>query len=184
VWRPAAAARNRAPGGPGPRPPGTTTWLRGASLHGLRRKCRRRKRGPRPKIAKVERREASASIARRASRPLARQLKTMRLSALRHPLRVEARFQAPGRKTRRGNEWCCSHGLFDIVRRERLSTGLMLRSIAASRASAVPHARPRCDASRSMWPPGSGPPSSSRRAYASSNSSNRLGCALLRMRRM
>src|SRR5215510_720355 len=30
-WRPAAAARNRlAPGGSGPRPPGTTTWLRGA----------------------------------------------------------------------------------------------------------------------------------------------------------
>src|SRR5262249_42786152 len=30
-WRPAAAARNRAaPGGPGHRPPGTTTWLRGA----------------------------------------------------------------------------------------------------------------------------------------------------------
>src|SRR5262244_174329 len=29
-WRPAAAARNRlAPGGPGPRPPGITTWLRG-----------------------------------------------------------------------------------------------------------------------------------------------------------
>src|SRR5262249_57531394 len=32
-WRPAAAARNRAaPGGSGPRPPGTTTWLRGARL--------------------------------------------------------------------------------------------------------------------------------------------------------
>src|SRR5262245_43616377 len=30
-----------------------------SSLHGLRRKCRRRKRGPRPKIATVERREAS-----------------------------------------------------------------------------------------------------------------------------
>src|SRR5262245_22907727 len=30
-WRPAAAARNRlAPGGSGPRPLGTTTWLRGA----------------------------------------------------------------------------------------------------------------------------------------------------------
>src|SRR5215510_1071373 len=30
-WRPAAAARNRlAPGGSGPRPPGTTTWLREA----------------------------------------------------------------------------------------------------------------------------------------------------------
>src|SRR5262245_62333931 len=30
-WRPAAAARNRlAPGGSGPRPPGITTWLRGA----------------------------------------------------------------------------------------------------------------------------------------------------------
>src|SRR5262245_61640952 len=30
-WRLAAAARNRlAPGGSGPRPPGTTTWLRGA----------------------------------------------------------------------------------------------------------------------------------------------------------
>src|SRR5713226_654196 len=30
AWRPAAAARNRAPGGPGPRPPGTRTWPRGA----------------------------------------------------------------------------------------------------------------------------------------------------------
>src|SRR5262245_27667272 len=30
-----------------------------SSLHGLRRKCCRRKRGPRPKIATVERREAS-----------------------------------------------------------------------------------------------------------------------------
>src|ERR1700752_1552927 len=79
-WRPAAAARNRlAPGGPGPRPPGTTTWLRGASLHGDRRKCRRRKRGPRPKTATVERREASVPngdaprlYQRGTSRPTAR----------------------------------------------------------------------------------------------------------------
>src|SRR5258705_2045921 len=58
VWRPAAAARNRAPGGPGHRPPGIYDPAARSSLHGIRRKCRRRKRGPRPKIATVERREA------------------------------------------------------------------------------------------------------------------------------
>src|SRR5262245_54026977 len=38
----------------------------------IRRKCRRRKRGPRPKIATVERREASASRWTRAARQSAR----------------------------------------------------------------------------------------------------------------
>src|SRR5262245_33405327 len=67
-----------------------------SSLHGLRRKCRRRKRGPRPKIATVERREASAPIARCASRPLARHKKPMRLAALRPPLAGRTLFHDPG----------------------------------------------------------------------------------------
>src|SRR5262245_4170855 len=60
-WRPAAAARNRRPREV--RDPARQALRPGceelAAL--IRGKCRRRKRGPRPKIATVERREASAS---------------------------------------------------------------------------------------------------------------------------
>src|SRR5262249_17776739 len=57
-----------APGGPGPRPPGTTTWLRGARCtdpKATARRCRTAgaegdgSAAPRPKTATVERREAS-----------------------------------------------------------------------------------------------------------------------------
>src|SRR5262245_14171962 len=62
VWRPAAAACNRRLGRHGVRPPGTTTRLREASLHALRRTMPETEaRTPGPKIATVERREASAS---------------------------------------------------------------------------------------------------------------------------
>src|SRR5215475_16218665 len=60
----------------------------------IRRKCRRRKRGPRPKIATVERREASASrrtraapqSARTVARRNARRQKYCAFSALHSPL--------------------------------------------------------------------------------------------------
>src|SRR5262247_341298 len=83
-WRPAAAARNR-------RPREVRDPARQAQRPGceelaalIRGKCRRRKRGPRPKIATVERREASASRwtraaprqARHVARRNARQQKT------------------------------------------------------------------------------------------------------------
>src|SRR5262245_4324279 len=65
-WRPAAAARNRRPREA--RDPARQALRPGceelAAL--IRRKCRRRKRGPRPKIATVERREASASRDRKS----------------------------------------------------------------------------------------------------------------------
>src|SRR5215475_3950289 len=94
-----------------------------SSLHGLRRKCCRRKRGPRPKIATVERREASvlrhwtqgASQAPgppRHVRAPTDAAASVRLSALRPPLGGGCRFQDPG-AMRRGNEMCRVHGLFD-----------------------------------------------------------------------
>src|SRR5262245_59952926 len=73
----------------------------------IRRKCRRRKRGPRPKIATVERREASASrwtrAAPRQARPVAPDSATteiVRLSALRSPLMgwMEKKKAKPGRE--------------------------------------------------------------------------------------
>src|ERR1700676_2548067 len=72
----------------------------------IRRQCRRRKRGPRPKTATVERREARVPPALRdAGTPLG--------------ARPAALWQGT---RRRGNEWCCpkwaeSVGLFEIVRR-------------------------------------------------------------------
>src|SRR5262245_56426126 len=68
-WRPAAAARNRRPReAREARDPARQALRPGceelAAL--IRRKCRRRKRGPRPKIATVERREVSASRRTRA----------------------------------------------------------------------------------------------------------------------
>src|SRR5262245_25922292 len=66
-WRPAVAARNRWPREA--RDPARQALRPGceelAAL--IRRKCRSRKRGPRPKIATVERREASASRWTRAA---------------------------------------------------------------------------------------------------------------------
>src|SRR5262245_61114979 len=74
----------------------------------IRRKCRRRKRGPRPKIATVERREASASRRTRAAprqawsvaRRNARQQKycAFRRSARPSWGRMEKRQAEPGRR--------------------------------------------------------------------------------------
>src|SRR5262245_32772661 len=76
-WRPAAAARNRlAPGGSGPRPPGTTTWLRGARSTDpeempekeARPPAQNRHGGaPRGERVPLDARRASGSAARRAS---------------------------------------------------------------------------------------------------------------------
>src|SRR5262245_52373608 len=105
-WRPAAAARNR-------RPREVRDPARQAQRPGceelaaqIRKKCRRWKRGPRPKIATVERREASASRRTRAAPQQARIVapdsataEILRLSALRSPLMgwMEKRKVTPGR---------------------------------------------------------------------------------------
>jgi hypothetical protein len=106
-----------APGGPGPRPPGTTTWLRGASLHGDRRKCRRRKRRPRPKTATVERREArvpardAPRLTRAAVAPVSATTDRLRLGGAPPAPRGaedEERDAEPGRQTRRGRKRGCA----------------------------------------------------------------------------
>src|SRR5215510_7950807 len=76
--RPAAAARNRlAPGGPGPRPRGTTTWLRGARCTDpeempekeARPPAQNRHGGaPRGERVPLDARRASPGVDRRASR--------------------------------------------------------------------------------------------------------------------
>jgi hypothetical protein len=71
-WRPAAAARNRRPREV--RDPARQALRPGCEelAARIRKKCRRWKRGPRPKIATVERREASASRWTRAAPQSAR----------------------------------------------------------------------------------------------------------------
>src|SRR5882724_5293518 len=111
------------PGRSGTPPAGHYDPAARSSLHGLRRKCRRRKRGPRPKIATVERRKArvlrywtqgASQAPGRAAlwhvQPGA--AAPGRLSALRPPLGVGLSFKTRA-KLRRGNEVCCAHGLFD-----------------------------------------------------------------------
>src|SRR5262245_48792009 len=117
-WRPAVAARNRrpraarAPARPAPRP----CWEALGAL--VRRKRARRKRGPRPKSATVERREASAS---RWTRAAPRQVRIVarherdnrRLAPFGAPLAPHGvdgteEKQNPGAATRRGNEEDCA----------------------------------------------------------------------------
>src|SRR5215468_12164329 len=93
-WRPAAAARNRRPREV--RDPARQALRPGCEelAARIRRKCRRWKRGPRPKIATVERREASVPppwdaprLDRRGGSRLASATNDIsRLSALRPPL--------------------------------------------------------------------------------------------------
>src|SRR5215510_15339136 len=118
VWRPAAAARNRAPGGPGHRPPGTIRPGCEELAARVAEECRRRKRGPRPKIATVERREASVlrywtqgasqapGVLRHCTPDGVSSAHSVRLSALRPPLGggYEITTRAP---SRRGNEYGC-----------------------------------------------------------------------------
>jgi hypothetical protein len=106
-----------------------TTWLRGARCTD-RRQCRRWKRGPRPKTATVERREASvprhgtrrASPARQ-SRLASATTTQVRLSALRPPLlgsgaKGQRQTRAPKRAA--GTK---KTALFDIVSQHRLVPG-------------------------------------------------------------
>jgi hypothetical protein len=109
------------------RPPGTTTWLRGASLHGSGGNARNGSAGPRPKIAMVERRKARVprhgTQGRLASAPTCRVMArppdaaaSGRLSALRPPLIGWTMFQDPGAHAPRERE-VLRAGLFDIVSR-------------------------------------------------------------------
>ena len=118
-WRFATAA----PGGTGPRPPGTTTRTRGARCDRSGSDSGEGSAGPEPKIATVERREAGvprmgtqgASLgawpARVMGRPNGCLASTRRLSALRHPVNSGERSQkrkTRAQKTRRGNEETCA----------------------------------------------------------------------------
>src|SRR5262245_4170038 len=99
----------------------------------IRRKCRRRKRGPRPKIATVERREASASrwtraAPRRAAPGTARRApkrattEIPRLSALRSPLMgVDGKRKSKTRAQQRA-AGTKKTALFDIVNRTIAAT--------------------------------------------------------------
>src|SRR5213080_2956466 len=109
-----------APGGTGPRPPGTTTRTRGARCDRSGSNSGEGSAGPEPKIATVERREASvprygaqgASLgawpaALRAG-PTGASQAPVRLSALRHPSLGEAKREVskPGRRKRAaGARW-------------------------------------------------------------------------------
>src|SRR5215469_12393819 len=55
------------PGRQGPRPPGTTTWVRGAPCNRSGANAGEARAAPEPKTATVERREASRVIANRHS---------------------------------------------------------------------------------------------------------------------
>src|SRR5262245_16013109 len=118
-WRPAAAARNRlAPGGSGPRPPGTTTWLRGARSTDpeempekeARPPAQNRHGGaPRGERVPLDARRASVSADRRASATR----DNRRLAPFGAPLAPHGGGwkrgkQNPGAKTRGGNEEDCA----------------------------------------------------------------------------
>src|SRR5262249_9372903 len=93
-WRPAAAARNRAaPGGPGHRPPGTTTWLGGARSTDPEEMPEKEARPPAqnrhggaPGGERVPLDARRASQARSVARPQRATTENLRLSALRSPL--------------------------------------------------------------------------------------------------
>src|SRR3954465_3610861 len=121
-WRPAAAARNRGLGRAGT-PPARHDDLAARSIPvRLRGKCRRWKRGPRPKIATVERREASvprhgtrrASLARIVASRKRDNRDSAPVGAPPTPLRVGCEWieANPGATTRAGTK---NTALFDIV---------------------------------------------------------------------
>src|SRR5262245_15671168 len=103
----------------------------------IRRKCRRRKRGPRPKIATVERREASASRwtraapqeARTVARPQRATTDNLRLSALRSPLMGADGTERSKTRAQQRVAGTKKTALFDIVNRN-------MRQRARSRPSA------------------------------------------------
>src|SRR5262245_36152747 len=118
-WRPAAAARNRlAPGGSGPRPPGTTTWLRGARSTDPEEMPEKEGRPPaQNRHGGAPRGERPAAVGCAAphkrgwSRVTSATTERLRLSALRSPLiGVDGTEDNKTRaqKTRRGNEEDCA----------------------------------------------------------------------------
>jgi hypothetical protein len=82
VWRPAAAACNRRLGRQGSRPPGTTTWLRGARCDrsGCRPKLRRRRVFGERSAAPGSPKPPRWSAERRASRVMGRKAPRKRLT--------------------------------------------------------------------------------------------------------
>ena len=136
MWRPAAAARNRAPGGPGPRPPSTTTWLRGARCTGCGGNAADGSAAPGRKIATVERRKArvlrywTQGVSQtpglpRFGRPAGCRCIWAPVGAPPTP-RVGNQFQDPGAMCC-GNEECCAHGLFDIVKMDERAADERIR---------------------------------------------------------
>jgi hypothetical protein len=165
-WRPAAAARNRRPREV--RDPARQALRPGCKelAAQIRKKCRRWKRGPRPKIATVERRRgervppdarrASVSADRRAPKRATTEI--LRLSALRPPLmgrmekrKSETRAQQRAAGTREAV-------LFEVVRRE------MPRGTSDDPPHPEERARVGVRASRRMGGPARAPHASRRRA--------------------
>src|SRR6059058_3936975 len=108
-----------APGGTGPRPPGTTTRTRGARCDRSGSNSGEGSAGPEPKIATVRapgggrpaswdaRRLVRRLACRVTCRPNGCLASTRRLSALRHPVNSGERsqnFKTRAQKTRRGND--------------------------------------------------------------------------------
>src|SRR5215510_2683934 len=117
--RPAAAARNRlAPGGSGPRPPGTTTWLRGARCTDpeempekeARPPAQNRHGGaPRGERVPLDARRASLGVDRRAPKRATTGLAPFGAPLAPHGADGKKRDkQNPGAATRRGNEEDCA----------------------------------------------------------------------------
>src|SRR5262245_2932466 len=118
-WRPAAAARNRlAPGDSGPRPPGTTTWLRGARSTDpeempekeARPPAQNRHGGaPRGERVPLDARRASlGTVPSRAEKARQRKYCAFRRSARPPWGGWKREEQNPGAATRGGNEEDCA----------------------------------------------------------------------------
>src|SRR5262245_60657456 len=144
-WRPAAAARNRsAPGGSGPRPPGTTTWLRGARSTDpeempekeARPPAQNRHGGaPRGERVPLDARRASPGVDGRASR--ARQQKLAPFGAPLAPHGVDGTEESKTRAQQRA-AGTKKTALFDIVNRNNAATRLVPAERVPRRASRRP----------------------------------------------
>src|SRR5262245_590170 len=157
-WRPAAAARNRsAPGGSGPRPPGTTTWLRGARSTDpeempekeARPPAQNRHGGaPRGEPVPLDARRASGSADRRASATRDNR-KSAPFGAPLAPHGADGKEESKTRAQQRavGTK---KTALFDIVNRNIAATRSVPAERAKDRASRTilvsrPSARPGVD---------------------------------------
>ena len=143
AWRLAAAARNRWPRGTESARQALRPAPRGASPHALRRQCRRRKRGPEPKTATVERREAS--VPERRTRGACKRLVCRVMAGRTGAQRTRAPVGAPPtlvaglarRSLSEGGsthhlgtapreEMGCANWLFEIVERENAAIRAMV----------------------------------------------------------